>query len=298
MRLPFAFVALALALLVTGCGGGTAAKGDPLKGNGNAWKKLSQADKLTTANFCLSSSTTGTAKQLASGLDAFYRAPAAERVTIADACKQVLPKLGTKRGGIEQGVSAPDPDPRGSYRLTCDYLLGDDVDSYTLIGGGTVENVGNVEIQVRVKVKWEQLGAEPIRDEQTFDLRVGKRKRVSFNMPTTNDVIDRLQSAEETGRGCSISATIVDSSSPGSQGTMSVSQAAARLGPLCLDRAKGETVDQGEIDARANDLISAYEESGKDREDRDFMRVARDNMESGCGPQLVDDLQRAIDESR
>lgn len=208
----------------------------------------------------------------------------------------------SKKGDIEQATSRPTPDPpdpRGSYRLTCDYLLGNAVDSYTLIGGGTVENVGNIGIQVRVKVKWEQLGGEPIRDEQTLSLRVGKRKRVSFNMPTTSDVIDRLQSAADNGRSCSINATIVASGarSTGGQGATSVSQAAARLGPLCLDRAEGKTVDQGEIDGRAFELLSAYEQSGKDQSERELMRVALDNMKSGCGTKNVASFQQAIDES-
>jgi len=150
-----------------------------------------------------------------------------------------------KKGGIEQATSEPKadpPDPRGSYRLTCDYLLGNEVDSYTLIGGGTVENVGNVGIQVRVKVKWEQLGGEPIRDEQTFSLRIGKRKRVSFNMPTTSDVIDRLQSAANNGRSCSINATIVESEarSTDSQGSTSVSQAAAPSWPAVSRSGRGQ----------------------------------------------------------
>ena len=192
----------------------------------------------------------------------------------------------------------PDPpDPQGSYKLTCDYLLGGGVDSYTLIGGGTVENVGNVGIQVRVKVKWEQLGAEPIRDEQTFSLRVGKRKRVSFNMPTTSDVIDRLQSA--AGSGCSINATIVGSGaqSTGGQGETSVSQAAARLGPLCVDRAEGKTVDQSKIDGRVVELLIAYQQSGKDQSERELMMVALDNMKSGCGTENVAAFQGAIDKS-
>ena len=71
-------------------------------------------------------------------------------------------------------------------------------------------------------------------------------------------------------------------------------KAAAALAPLCVKRAEGEKVDQGEIDARARELLTTYEQSDKAASDQDVMEVALANMRDGCAPQLVEDFRRAI----
>lgn len=113
----------------------------------------------------------------------------------------------------EQSERPPAADPKGTYKLSCDYTLGDFGDSgdpaagYRFIAGGTVKNTGNVGIAARVRITWEQLGTEPIRWEKTYRIETGKTKRVKVTLPATEDQIDLHQSADGD---CATKVKIID----------------------------------------------------------------------------------------
>lgn len=102
------------------------------------------------------------------------------------------------------------PDPKGSYNLNCDYVLGDFSESaqgYRFVAGGRLRNTGNIGIVARVKVSWEQLGQPPVTSIKTVSIRRGHSKRVSFSLPATSDQIDLHQSADGN---CSTKVKIID----------------------------------------------------------------------------------------
>src|SRR4051794_1784842 len=77
----------------------------------------------------------------------------------------------TETGPSEPAPEPPQrqvPNPDGRFNLQCDYVLGDFGDSgdpaqgYRFIAGGRISNTGNIGIITRVKITWEQLGADPI----------------------------------------------------------------------------------------------------------------------------------------
>lgn len=92
------------------------------------------------------------------------------------------------------------PDPKGTFNLNCDYVLGDFSESssqgFRFIAGGRLRNTGNIGIVTRVTVTWEQLGQAPIKAVKTVSIKRGHSKRVSFSLPATSDQIDLHQSSD------------------------------------------------------------------------------------------------------
>lgn len=84
----------------------------------------------------------------------------------------------------------------GSYNLECDYLLGNGLNDYRFVGGGTVTNDGNIGIEVWTTFKWEQLGGEPVEEVVKDRLEVGQRKRVSVSVDATGEQVDAHQAAD------------------------------------------------------------------------------------------------------
>jgi len=114
-------------------------------------------------------------------------------------------------GGSNDPDSPALPDPDGSYELTCDYLLGDFTEGsdagYKFVAGRTIENTGNVGIVARLRVRWQQLGTEPVLEERTLRVKVGRTKRVDITRLATSGEIDAHQSANGD---CSSAVKIVD----------------------------------------------------------------------------------------
>lgn len=106
----------------------------------------------------------------------------------------------------------PEPEPDGSYELNCDYVLGDFGESgnpergFRFVGGGEVENTGNVGIRTRVRIRWQLLGGEPVVEDRTVKVPVGGRRDVQVSVAATQDQIDLHQSADGD---CSARASIV-----------------------------------------------------------------------------------------
>ena len=103
------------------------------------------------------------------------------------------------------------PERDGSYDLDCDYLLGDGLNDYRFVGGGTITNEGNIGIEVEVIFRWEQLGSDPVEERLDERLEVGQRKRVNVTVPVSGDQIDAHQSADSK---CSAKANIVGQFGP------------------------------------------------------------------------------------
>lgn len=99
------------------------------------------------------------------------------------------------------------PKPDASFDLECEYFpMG--LDS-GLLASGFVENTGNVGIVTELKIKWEQLGAEPpIIHEQLIEVPTGERARVTVDIPTDRVLIDRLRAADSK---CKANGKIIDS---------------------------------------------------------------------------------------
>jgi len=108
----------------------------------------------------------------------------------------------------------PEPvvaDPNGEYDLNCDYLLKFDEslngnNDHRFVGGGTLENTGNIGIRVRVTYKWKLLGQGPLTVKKTYKVRRNETRDIAVNIPATDDQIDAHQSADGD---CTAKATIV-----------------------------------------------------------------------------------------
>lgn len=90
-------------------------------------------------------------------------------------------------------------DPDGESDLQCAYSLGElDIDNpnYTFIGGGAIRNTGNIGTEVRVRITWDQLGADPIRFTKTYRLKPAASRNVKATVPATQSQIDLHQSAD------------------------------------------------------------------------------------------------------
>lgn len=105
----------------------------------------------------------------------------------------------------------PVPRPDGRFDITCDYLLGDFTEGteagYKFVAGGSVRNTGNIGIVVRVRVRWQQLGTNPILEERTIRLRPGRQKRLNITRLASQNEIDAHQSANAD---CAAAVKIVD----------------------------------------------------------------------------------------
>jgi hypothetical protein len=90
------------------------------------------------------------------------------------------------------------PDPQAKYDFNCDNVLPDDIDSddYQLIAGGTVENVGNVGVVVRVRVTWQVLGQPPIVEKRDVRVPYRRTRNVQISVLITGDQWDAHASAD------------------------------------------------------------------------------------------------------
>lgn len=106
-------------------------------------------------------------------------------------------------------VSAPPKvEPKARTRLNCDILLPDNPNgTYAFIAGGTIRNTGNVGVKVRVRARWQQLGADSIATTRTIRVPRGARREVHIQQPASQQQIDRFQSASSA---CSAKGTIID----------------------------------------------------------------------------------------
>lgn len=120
-------------------------------------------------------------------------------------------KDATQNGAPEKEEAPVTPEPDGEFNMNCDYLLGDFSEGsdsgLKFVAGGTVKNTGNVGIVVRARVRWQQLGTDPILEERTVRLRPGRQKRVNITRLATSNEIDAHQSADGD---CKPAVTIVD----------------------------------------------------------------------------------------
>lgn len=85
----------------------------------------------------------------------------------------------------------PTPSPDGTFTGACDYTLGDE---YALIGDVEAENTGNIGMKVKVTIKWQQMGYDPITESETVKVKPGQTEVVRFNKTVSGTVIDRVQS--------------------------------------------------------------------------------------------------------
>jgi hypothetical protein len=104
-------------------------------------------------------------------------------------------------------VVLPEPDGRTVGR--CDSLLGDSDgdDRYKFIASVDAENTGNIGLVVDVWVRFNQLGAEPVRYSETVEIPVGETITVHFDESVTRDQWRRYTDA---GRECDIGGDMVD----------------------------------------------------------------------------------------
>jgi hypothetical protein len=106
------------------------------------------------------------------------------------------------------------PDPTGEYKLRCDYELGDFGESgdpsqgYRFIAGGTLHNIGNVGIRVRVTYSWKRLGQNALVVKKHYRLRRGETRDVNLTLPVSESDIDAHQSADGD---CTAKATVLSS---------------------------------------------------------------------------------------
>jgi hypothetical protein len=100
------------------------------------------------------------------------------------------------------GTVAESPD--GEYDLNCDYVL---EPSYRFIGGGTIENTGNIGIRVRVTYKWRLLGQGSHIEQRTYRLKPGQSREVDVSVPATGEQISAHQSADSD---CKTSVKMLD----------------------------------------------------------------------------------------
>lgn len=89
----------------------------------------------------------------------------------------------------------PTPEPDGDFTGSCDYTLPSDIDGdYELIGDVEVANTGNVGIQVKVTIKWLQMGHDPVTASEKIMVPYGQTETVRFAETVSSTVIDRVQS--------------------------------------------------------------------------------------------------------
>lgn len=105
---------------------------------------------------------------------------------------------------------APESDPEIESDLNCDYILDFEdfqTPDHRFVGGGTIENTGNVGAVVRVTISWDQLGTDPVRFREEYRVLRGQEQRVQADMGATSTQINRHQSADAE---CNTRARIVD----------------------------------------------------------------------------------------
>lgn len=104
----------------------------------------------------------------------------------------------------------PEPEPDGRYSVNCDYLLGDfseGPEGYRFVGGGELENTGNIGIVVRARFEWELLGTGPVEATEERRIDIGKTRDVQITIPAMQTQIDAHQSADAD---CDASVKIID----------------------------------------------------------------------------------------
>lgn len=128
-------------------------------------------------------------------------------------------KDGTSASPAVKSSSTPTPPPppkahpKGTYRSSCDYLLGDftvySSSGYRFTADVTVHNTGNVTTTSIVSATWNQAGGHRITRGKTLHLKPGESKRTGFIVPTGGDQIDQYQGLGY-GTNCHVKVSIVD----------------------------------------------------------------------------------------
>lgn len=105
------------------------------------------------------------------------------------------------------------PNPDGTYRGSCDYLLPNNFPgTYRVIGEVDLHNTGNIGTVVKVKITWPQEGYGPIRMTRSVRTLPGDHSVVRFRKVVSSNQIDLLQSWQEhhgMRDGCTYKASMV-----------------------------------------------------------------------------------------
>src|SRR5712692_5381359 len=92
---------------------------------------------------------------------------------------------------------APQPDSKATYTHSCSYVLGDFTEhtatGYRFIGSTKIHNTGNVGIKVRVTMKWDQVGTNPITRVSTVKVPYQGFKPVNVTVDVGINEIDLIQ---------------------------------------------------------------------------------------------------------
>lgn len=108
----------------------------------------------------------------------------------------------------------PSPEPDGTYRSSCDYLLGDHTSysqsGYRFVGDASMHNTGNIGTVNEVKAIWFLAGGGKIEETRKVRVPAGKRKRVGITKPIGGDEIDLHQSLGYNTKTCKVTVSILD----------------------------------------------------------------------------------------
>lgn len=226
MRATSLLLIVTATLALAACGGGERTTNAPSgKATTTADKPATQDEfvaavqELTDAcSAAIDESETMDASSLVDDVTSAYeRLPASEQEdadlkSLLSAAAEVMPACDpdsaeplTEAAGAA-GAAAESPD--GEYDLTCDYSLGgDDTPDYRFIGGGTIENTGNIGMRVRVTYKWRLLGQGYHTERRTYRLKPGQSRDVDVSVPATSEQISAHQSADSD---CKTSVKMLD----------------------------------------------------------------------------------------
>jgi hypothetical protein len=106
------------------------------------------------------------------------------------------------------------PNPDGTYRGSCDYILPDNFPgTYHAIGEIDTHNTGNIGTVIKAVITWPQEGSAPIRMARTVRTAVGSHKVIRFRKAITSSQIDLLQSWQEhhgLRDGCTYKVSMID----------------------------------------------------------------------------------------
>jgi hypothetical protein len=105
------------------------------------------------------------------------------------------------------------PEPDATYTSSCDYVLGDFTQSkngFRFIAGADVENTGNIGVIVRVTATFKQLGTKPVVLKKNARIAYGESASVQLTKVVSQNQIDLIQSAQDSGDICKVVASVID----------------------------------------------------------------------------------------
>lgn len=109
--------------------------------------------------------------------------------------------------------AAPEPQPSGTFRHSCDYVLGDGSNytstGYRFVADVNLQNTGNVGTVNQVTATWFLAGGGKVTETKSVRIPTGQRTRVGFTKPVGGDEIDLHQSLT-VGRTCHVKVGITD----------------------------------------------------------------------------------------